>query len=820
MNIELKAATSKDFFEEITRWLAYHGEKPPLDLGDYPNPPDSLLPTNRPLKLQFGELRLITIATVQTNLLLLRSTVWRLYLVFGFHRVEQLPYFTYVPSVSSKDILIGLVDSINPNKEYIIDSVVESASRLKAAISETLEAEAVSGLLKNLYKIFRISDEHWRNILGESGLFCLRVYDSVIRLLNKVYSEETHIKQLDSEGNKHSDLTKDEKELLVELKARLGEISSPQDRHGENISPGPADDDFKAWCSSSPDCLMLDWDDAELGNDFLKALIDVAKSYRTSVPLRAYTPLDRLVRLALGCCQVSSKLMKAARLFMQGTTSSAKAKTHSSRINAELWGHLDFEKKATVDNTEIFDINSPGHVFGTTGRAQWLNGAIVHVEHLERPAGTTRAPIESYRIPSMLEFARICLHTGYGAPNTCYIGRLLSDSGDLNYDFVKVVDTVALACTSMFQLGSAECKIAMEGLKASDMVAYMRALRGHTLKNYRQCLSAAFNLNTPLVDDIHGTYHDKPIEIARRAIELTVLGGFDKVTWDDASDAYPSTPLLIISNNDNGLLSLCEAKELVYKAHSASLLAYFSAEFKEPHIKVAVQSGVDGIGIGGAQVLRNMDRDTGMHGDYMEWRIDGLIELRDTAADHVLGRAAKLLARLDQMYHEGSMNDPELRLRKELYRLLHVDDPVAEQIETDNPWIARASRLVNRRSDEGVESHPLLQMYGGDDWSTFEKTLTDIMKPLNGLDPGSNLNPVTMSVEGDIHSFSISAQWTKRLDAYRKWVKVNASDKRKHVKGYVDLNIKATPFEKKGSLALSDIFSSKDTTKKPNTKSL
>ncbi|GAB1520480.1 hypothetical protein RhiTH_003557 [Rhizoctonia solani] len=629
--------------------------------------------------------------------------------------------------------------------------------------------------------------------------------------------KETHIKQLDSEGNKHSDLTKDEKELLVELKARLGEISSPQDRHGENISPGPADDHFKAWCSSSPDCLMLDWDDAELGNDFLKALIDVAKSYRTSVPLRAYTPLDRLA-------------------FHAGYYLLSQGQNPFEPYKCRTLGTPGFRGEKYQTYLSLTD-PGPGHVFGTTGRAQWLNGAIVHVEHLERPAGTTRAQIESYRIPSVLEFARICLHTGYGAPNTCYIGRPLSDSGDLKYDFIKVVDTVASACTSMFQLGSAECKIAMGGLKASDMVAYMRALRGHTLKNYRQCLSAAFNLNTPLVDDIHGTYHDKPIEIARRAIELTVLGGFDKVTWDGASDSYPSTPLLIISKNDNGLLSLCEAKELVHKAHSAGLLTYFSAGFKEPHIEVAVQSGVDGIGIGGAQVLRNMDRDTGMHGDYMEWRIDGLIELRDTAAGHVLGRAAKLLARLDQMYHEGSMNDPELRLRKELYRLLHVDDPVAEQIETcidspvskavflieedrDNPWIARASRLVNRRSDGGVESHSLLQMYGGDDWSTFEKTLTDIMKPLNGLGPGSNLNPVTMSVEGDIHSFSISPQWTKRLDAYRGWVKVNASDKRKHVRGYVDLNIKATPFEKKGSLALSDIFSSKDTTKKPNTKSL
>jgi len=30
------------------------------------------------------------------------------------------------------------------------------------------------------------------------------------------------------------------------------------------------------------------------------------------------------------------------------------------------------------------------------------------------------------------------------------------------------------------------------------------------------------------------------LEIGRRGIELAALGGFDKVTWDGASDSYPS----------------------------------------------------------------------------------------------------------------------------------------------------------------------------------------------------------------------------------------------------------------------------------------
>lgn len=60
------------------------------------------------------------------------------------------------------------------------------------------------------------------------------------------------------------------------------------------------------------------------------------------------------------------------------------------------------------------------------------------ITDLERPAGTTQAQIESYRLPSIREFARVCLHTGYAAPNTCYVGRPLSDSGDFKYDFIKV----------------------------------------------------------------------------------------------------------------------------------------------------------------------------------------------------------------------------------------------------------------------------------------------------------------------------------------------------------------------------------------------
>src|SRR5882762_2385254 len=46
--------------------------------------------------------------------------------------------------------------------------------------------------------------------------------------------------------------------------------------------------------------------------------------------------------------------------------------------------------------------------------------------------------------------------------------------------------------------------------------------------------------------------------------------------------------------------------------------------FKFQHIADAVYAGVDGIGIGGAQILRYMDYETGMHGPYVRFLLSFL----------------------------------------------------------------------------------------------------------------------------------------------------------------------------------------------------
>ncbi|KAG8702253.1 hypothetical protein FRC11_011598 [Ceratobasidium sp. 423] len=391
----------------------------------------------------------------------------------------------------------------------------------------------------------------------------------------------------------------------------------------------------------------------------------------------------------------------------------------------------------------------------------------------------------------------------------------------------------------MFRLGSAECKIAMGGLKASDMAAYMRALGGHTLKSYRQCLSAAFNLNTPLIDDIRGKYYTDSMKIARRAIKLAALGGFGKVTWDGASDSYPSVPLLQ-SEGMPSLLSLRNAKELVHLAHAAGLLTYFSAGFREEHIKITVYSGVDGIGgvtssvasryhlliiiignmigISGAQVLRSMDRETGMHGEYLESRIDKLIDERDTAAQNVFGRAAKLLARLNKIYYEGSITAPELGEWNALCPELDQEKP--DEISLEISLLRKFLKSPKTGLLEKQHKKPSLleeyytkefKDYNEDDWPVFSETLASILKATDLSEHGfkSKLGNIS-TVEGNIHSLSMSPLWKKLRRAYREKL---AKQDGKHIHK-ASKAPKATPFETSQALVISDLFKTKNAKKK------
>ena len=121
-------------------------------------------------------------------------------------------------------------------------------------------------------------------------------------------------------------------------------------------------------------------------------------------------------------------------------------------------------------------------------------------------------------------------------------------------------------------------------------------------------------------------------------------------------------------------LSFAEALDLVHSAHEKGLMTYFSAGFRLNHIAQAVWTGVDGIGIGGAQILRYMDYTTGNHGPFKPDNIRHILMTRDKAEHSVRGLAAKLLARLDQMYYERSISEEQNELRQELFDVLKALD--------------------------------------------------------------------------------------------------------------------------------------------------
>ncbi|XP_033749353.1 uncharacterized protein LOC117334041 [Pecten maximus] len=372
-----------------------------------------------------------------------------------------------------------------------------------------------------------------------------------------------------------------------------------------------------------------------------------------------------------------------------------------------------------------------GHVLGTTRFNEWMEGSIVHVEHLERPRNLPRQNIESYRIPSMLDFSKVRLHVGSSAPTTYFVGRRVKDSGNFEEDFLKLVNITAASATAAFLQGAAECKVSMEGLSTSQAVRYMQSLRGQVQRNRKQFLSAAWNLNQIVTDD----YEQSPpcklnerMAIASRAIEITSIGGFDKITWDGASDTYPSKCIMY-------QLTFEEALTIVHEAHIRGLVTYFSAGFKFNEIKHAVYAGVDGIGIGGAQVLRFMDGQTGMHGPYTEENIPKILESRNDAANTTRGRGVKLLARLDTMYFEGSITKEYDALREQLFtalksidetRIAELLDQLKEVVnmseEGNSPLIGRARRLVN-------STDPLLKIHteSEEEWTALKKLLTSLI---------------------------------------------------------------------------------------------
>lgn len=283
----------------------------------------------------------------------------------------------------------------------------------------------------------------------------------------------------------------------------------------------------------------------------------------------------------------------------------------------------------------------PDHVRITAWDEALLSGLIVHVEHIDRDMIADKEKIEPYRLPAAWHAARARLRVGSTTPVSAFIGRPIFENQNFEMDILKTVHLHASACTAMFVNGIADCKVAIERMSSKDAVRFMRALSGNVLRDRdRQTLSAAFNVNTP-IDGITNRF-----EIGRKGVEIARAGGFDKIAWDGASNEVPSKPICEQLTHE-------ELVDLVHLAHENGPETYISAGMIAKHMANAVYAGVDGVGIGTS--MHWVDEQTKLMGALKPDAIRAALQVRDEAEATPLGRAAKMLARLDQMSFEGSL---------------------------------------------------------------------------------------------------------------------------------------------------------------------
>ncbi|QHT65345.1 hypothetical protein GXP67_00975 [Rhodocytophaga rosea] len=342
-----------------------------------------------------------------------------------------------------------------------------------------------------------------------------------------------------------------------------------------------------------------------------------------------------------------------------------------------------------------------GHIQVTCSSTLLLAGTVIHIEHIDRDGERDREKLEPYRLPAIINAARVRLHTGTAAPCTAFIGRPIFESGNVIRDLLKSVHMTSGACTSMFMNGVSDCKIGIERMTSSEATKFMRAVAGNVVRDpTRQYLSAAFNINLPIIDDRDGNLKQisNKFEIARLGIDLAVEGRFEKVTWDGSSNQEPSIPIV-------EQLSYEELIELIHLAHERGLETYISAGLQPHHMKECTYLGVDGVGIGTS--LHDYNPDTGLRGQLKKERVQEVLEIRNVAAGEPLGRGAALLAKMDRMYFEGTLPISLESKRQKLFELMkkkleedvnNLIDEIGEipgsVLTQEHPVIEQAKRML------------------------------------------------------------------------------------------------------------------------------
>lgn len=334
----------------------------------------------------------------------------------------------------------------------------------------------------------------------------------------------------------------------------------------------------------------------------------------------------------------------------------------------------------------IMSVTDPGlgHIYGTCLDQKNLDGIIIHVEHLERGVRIPRKSVEPYRIPDPQILKRIMFMSGGYIPVSTYVGRPIFEGG-FSESLLKTVRTLASACSFFFSLGVAECKVAVENMTAQESIIFLRMMNKSTVKkSHSQIISAAFCINEPIMNDNdgHNEWITDPLAIGLLAINIVTQSGLRKVTWDGTADHYPSKCIV-------EQLGFKSAARLVHEAHQVGLLTYFSAGFRFDNIEDAVYSGVDGIGIGGAQILRYMDSNNGNHGPFIARNIQKILALRNIAEHHIAGKSAQKLAYLDTLFSKGQCIHDCDEFRNLLFEkvLDRNDTELNVMLASDRAWI-------------------------------------------------------------------------------------------------------------------------------------
>lgn len=357
-----------------------------------------------------------------------------------------------------------------------------------------------------------------------------------------------------------------------------------------------------------------------------------------------------------------------------------------------------------------------GHMSVTCLDNRLLNGTVVHVEHIDRSESNDRESVEAYRLPSFINAARVRLQVGVATPCTAYIGRSLFENGasaaegqsallatEFDRDILKSVHMTAGACTAMFNIGIADCKVAMERMTAQQLIRFMRAVSGNVLRDVsRQFLSAAFNINVPIFDDRkRSVWVTDKFEIAHLAIELTIVGQFEKVTWDGASSLAKSDPIILAFTHSQWLT-------LTHYAHEKGLETYVSAGMDGSHMTACVLTGVDGVGIGTSLHYRKAGRPMGQ---LKPEAIGQVLATRDAAAASIPGQATALLAALDRLAFERILPPSLDKERKLLFSELRdstdgENNKLQNRMDavTETPYWQAMDALRQKHFDE----HPVV----------------------------------------------------------------------------------------------------------------